>query len=684
MPRRVILVLGMHRSGTSALASVLGCLGAGLPRDPMPATADNPSGYQESRAIARFHNRLLESAGTRWNDDAPVPRAWFDDPTRRGDEAEAARLLAVEFGDEETVVLKDPRLCRLLPLWKRVLVRKAIEPFAILALRDPGEVARSLRARLDDAAFRPAAIAAEPRATLLWLRHLLDAERDSRDLPRVAIAYPALVADWRAALEPLFVGGVLARPTFEGATAADRLLTPDLRRQRPAAEEGAAPFPGTLAETVTRAVAPGAAHERRELDALAAAYDHLSIAAAARRGRDAAAPSDPWGASILGTLGGLARAGRAAVTPLERPPRILFVSASPASAGHVYRVEHAREALGESGWHSAVLPLGDERTDAELARADLVACFRARWGEPFAALHAAARARGLPLAHDIDDLLFDAAVFEAGHVALLDRLPEERRREWIDAAAEHRRALSACDACVVTTPALAAAAAAVGPRVHVVPNGVDARMIAAAAVARATPRPSSVDGLLRVGFAAGTPTHHRDFATIVPALADLLSRRADVRLVVVGHLDVGAEGALAPLAARIEVRKPVPLADLHVELARFDVNLAPLETDNPFCEAKSPIRCTAAALVACPSVVAATGPLVESVIDGETGLVARDAADWIAALESLLDDPARRIALGEAAREDVVARYGPALQRERFTRAYGTILSGAPYAAPRG
>ncbi len=683
MPRRVILVLGMHRSGTSALASALGCLGAGLPRDPMPASADNPSGYQESRAIARFHNRLLESAGTRWNDDAPVPREWFDDPARRADEAEAAALLATEFGDEDVLVLKCPRLCRLLPLWIRVLEREAIEPFAILALRDPREVARSLRARLDDAAFRPAAIAAEPRAMLLWLRHLLDAERATRRMPRVAIAYPALVADWRAAFEPLFLAGVLPRPTFEGATAADRLLTPDLRRQRPT-DDAATPFPGTLAATVVGAVASEGASARRELDALATALDRLSAAAAGRRGRDAAAASDPWGASILGTLEGLSRAGHATVTAGERPPRILFLSSAPTGAGHVYRVEHARVALGESGWQTAALPLGDDRTDAELARADLVACFRVRWDDPFAAVHAAARARGLPLVYDVDDLLFEAAVFEAGHVALLDRLPEERRREWIAAAAAHRRALAACDACVVTTPALAAAAAAVTPRVHVVPNGVDARMIAAADAARASPRPSSVDGLLRLGFAAGTPTHHRDFATIVPALADLLARRADVRLVVAGHLDLGAVAALSPHADRIEIRAPVPLPDLHAELARFDVNLAPLETGNPFCEAKSPIRCTAAALVACPSVVAATGPLVESVVEGETGLVARGSTEWTAAIEALLDDPARRLAMGEAARADVVARYGPAIQRERFARAYGTILAAGPRAVARG
>ena len=675
MPRRVILVLGMHRSGTSALTTALGHLGAVLPRDPMPASADNPGGYQESRAIARFHNRLLESAGTRWNDDAPIPAAWFADPARDADEAEATALLASEFGAGEIVALKDPRLCRLLPLWKRVLSRTGAGAYAILALRDPWEVARSLRARLDDAAFRPSGIAAGERALLLWLRHLLDAERASRDLPRVAVAYPALLADWRAALEPVFAAGALPRPTFAGATAIDHLLSADLRRQH-AAEAGA--FPAPVADDVARACGPDGAGARGELDAIATAFDRLRTAAAPWRGGDAAAPADPWGASILGALEGLRRAGRTAAPTRSPAPRILFLSAAPASAGHVYRVDHAMAALGARGWRTTGLALGDPRSLAAVGDADVVVLFRARWGEAVEAVRAAAAARGIPLVYDIDDLLFDAGVMAAGHVALLDTLPEDRRRAWLDDADLHRRALAACDACVTTTGALADAAATVVPRVHVVPNGVDARMVVAADAARAVPRPSALDGLPRVGFAAGTPTHHRDFATIVPVVVRLLARRSDVRLVVVGHLDVAAIPDLAPHAGRIEIRPAVPLAALHGELARFDVNLAPLEAGNPFCEAKSAIRCTAAALVGCPSVVAATAALADAVVEGETGYVARDGEAWMAAVENLLDDAGRRAAMGEAARSDVLARYGPALQEERFERAYGTILAARP------
>ena len=121
MTRHALLVLGMHRSGTSALTRVLGLMGAALPHDPMPPTADNPQGYWESQRIARLNNRLLESAGTDWSNDAAIPPEWFADPCRAGDREEAIALLANEFAAAPSIVLKDPRICRLIPFWKTVL-----------------------------------------------------------------------------------------------------------------------------------------------------------------------------------------------------------------------------------------------------------------------------------------------------------------------------------------------------------------------------------------------------------------------------------------------------------------------------------------------------------------------------------------------------------------------------------
>jgi glycosyltransferase involved in cell wall biosynthesis len=685
MNRRAILVLGMHRSGTSALTRIIGHLGASLPLDPMPETADNPCGYWESRSIARFNNRLLESAGTRWNDDAPLCDAWFADPARAADEAEAAALLAAAFGDATLLVFKDPRVCRLLPFWSNVLARVSIEPYALLAVRDPLEVARSLQARLGDASFRPAAVAAVERGLLLWLRYVLDAEARSRGMRRSVIDYADLIADWRSAVRGLVEGVPLPTITFEGATAIDGFLSPGLRRQRgPVADAiGATGIEALrrIGADVVRAVEPGVeqAAAQHRLDALACSCDRLSTASIPfRQGPAATTLRDPWAERILAEL--------AALPPASPPPppgsRVLFLSGAPRSAGHVYRVEHTVAALAAEGWRASWLPLDDAGVPVAVGEADLVTVFRATWGKTLAEVWKHCRARGIPLVHDIDDLVFDPAVIAAGQIAFIDRLPEDRRQRWLADAALHRRALAESDACVVTTPGLAVAAAAVLPQVHVLPNGFSAAMLAAADAARSGAKPSVVDGRLRVGFASGTPTHHRDFATIAPVLADLLAGRNDVDLVIVGHFDLAAVPELAPYAARIEIRPAVSLLGLHAEVARFDVNLAPLETGNPFCEAKSPIRCTTAALVAVPSVVAATAPLQAAVIDGETGLVARSIDDWGTMIARLLNEPVRRAAFGAAARIDVIARFGPDAIRDRAGRVYAAILAdrGRPIA----
>ena len=681
MHRRAILVLGMHRSGTSALTRIIGHLGASLPFDPMPETADNPCGYWESRSIARFNNRLLESAGTRWNDDAPLPDAWFADPARAADEDEAATLLAAAFGDATLLVLKDPRVCRLLPLWRNVLARGGIESCAVIALRDPGEVARSLQARLEDAAFRPAAVAAPERGLLLWLSYVLDAEARSRDMPRTVIDYSALVADWRAAVRGLVELVPLPTITFEASTAIDAFLSPGLRRQRGPDASGATGGMAavealrTVGEEVAQAVGTGVeqAAAQRRLDALARSFDRLSTPyAPLRQGPAATTLRDPWAGVILAELAGLPP------TVAPQPPRrrVLFLSGAPRSAGHVYRVEHAVAALAAEGWQASWLPIDDAGVPAAVAEADLVTVFRAKWGEPLAAVRDRCRARGIPLVHDIDDLVFDPAAIASGQIAFIDRLPADHRQRWLADVALHRQALAESDAVVVTTPGLAMAAAVVVPRVHVLPNGLSAAMLAAADEARSGPKPSALDGRLRVGFASGTPTHHRDFATIAPVLAKLLDGRADVAVVIVGHLDLAAVPELVPHAARIEVRPAVSLLGLHAEVARFDVNLTPLETGNQFCAAKSPIRCTTAALVAVPSVVAATAPLEAAVIDGETGLIARSAEDWMAMITRLLDDPAGRTGMGEAARIDVIARFGPDAIRDRAGRVYAAIVAG--------
>ncbi|RLS76185.1 MAG: glycosyltransferase [Planctomycetota bacterium] len=684
MSRHAILVLGMHRSGTSALTGMLGAMGAALPGDPMPATADNPTGYWESRGIARLNNRLLESAGTRWNDDAAIPAKWFADPARERDRDEARRLLDDAFAAETLFALKDPRLCRLLPFWRQVLSAAGIDHSAVLVLRDPLEVARSLAARKDVPEFRPAAVAAPSRALLLWLRYVLDAERHSRDLPRVAVDYARLVSDWRAAVEPLLDALPIALPTPGSAAAAALATLSDARLHRNRAEKeqgegGVARGLGRLRTLHASLVAVGGLARpstAAEADALASTFDRLvALYAPLRRNADPLAERDDWSQAILAHV-----AEGEAQPPATRSRRILFLSAAPASIGHVYRVGHPVAALTARGWQASWLPLDDGGVSARLDDADIVVVFRARRTEAFDSVRDRCRARGVPLVYDVDDLVFDPELMAAGFFAYLDDLPEADRLRWLADAASYRDALAACDAAVLTTAPLAAAAGRHCTRLAVLPNCLDATLTGLADAACAAVKPSAADGRPRLGFASGTPTHRRDFAVAATALARLFDRRSEPLLVVVGALDLAAYPELARHAPRIEARPGVPLHDLFGEVARFDVNLAPLELGNPFCEAKSAVRCLAAAAVGVPSVASPTVPLCDAILPGSTGLLAADAGAWEQALERLVDDDAGRLSMAAAARIHARARFGPETYADLAERTFAT-LADAPLPA---
>lgn len=140
--RRTVVVVGMHRSGTSALAGALARLGLALPHDLMPAQGDNPRGFHEPIGIAGLNDRILESAGGAW--DRP-PTLLPDEMMRWLPEATAA--VAASFAGLTAIVLKDPRISLLRPLWDEAMRAHGFRPRYVLIHRNPLDVAASLAAR---------------------------------------------------------------------------------------------------------------------------------------------------------------------------------------------------------------------------------------------------------------------------------------------------------------------------------------------------------------------------------------------------------------------------------------------------------------------------------------------------------------------------------------------------------
>lgn len=221
-PRIAVLVVGMHRSGTSATTRVLNLLGYALPATLLQSAEDNPRGHWESAAVMHFNDELLAAAGSSWHDWIPHDTGSPDVLPDASFVARGRSLMCEEFGSAVRLVLKDPRLCRVMPTWLKILGAEAIEPKIVLPVRNPLAVAQSLAHRN---AFN------EMSGMLLWLRNILDAENATRGQARAFANYEDLLRDWRSVVARIGNWTGLEWPDLSDPVAQeiDAFLTVDLK-----------------------------------------------------------------------------------------------------------------------------------------------------------------------------------------------------------------------------------------------------------------------------------------------------------------------------------------------------------------------------------------------------------------------------------------------------------------------
>jgi hypothetical protein len=132
--RRTIVVLGMHRSGTSALTRVLNLCGAELPGKlmvaeyGMPGDGNRLAGFWESQTLTDIDNEIMAAAGSAWDSLLEPSRSWFESGSARSFIARLAEGLREELGEAALTVVKDPRICRLVPIWREALVEAGRTP----------------------------------------------------------------------------------------------------------------------------------------------------------------------------------------------------------------------------------------------------------------------------------------------------------------------------------------------------------------------------------------------------------------------------------------------------------------------------------------------------------------------------------------------------------------------------
>ncbi len=300
--------------------------------------------------------------------------------------------------------------------------------------------------------------------------------------------------------------------------------------------------------------------------------------------------------------------------------------------------------------------------DGFVEEADALVICRTRYDAAVAHMIARARAFGIPVLFDCDDLVFD---IDRLHL-LVDALNQNQRDEgiwnwWAAYIGRTSAVMRLCDALVTTNAFLADRAAEWRPqmRIAIVPNYLNPNQQKYSESLYEAKRKSdwARDGRIHVGYFSGSPSHDRDFAVVAPAICRLMEADSRVMLRVVGNLERSQE--LLRYGDRVEF---IPLQDfmnLQRYIAEVEINIAPLQ-DNVFTNCKSELKFFEAAICGTLTLTSPTFAFRNAIEHGRTGFLVAP-YDWDEALRKaveVVDDPDRYQTLAERAFAQTQARYG--------------------------
>lgn len=212
--------------------------------------------------------------------------------------------------------------------------------------------------------------------------------------------------------------------------------------------------------------------------------------------------------------------------------------------------------------------------------------------------------------------------------------------------------------CTTTTNFLADKLREYDKKIFIVPNKLsesDVEICEKILSERKRKAADSKQKKIRLGYFSGTISHNKDFAMIIDALLQIMEKYPQVELFLAGPLDV--ENKLNKFKERIKQIPYVPRSKHFENISKVDINLAPLEIGNPFCEAKSELKFFEAGILEVPTIASATETFKRAISDGFDGFVASDTGEWVNRLERLILSPELCSRMGMEARKKALEQY---------------------------
>ncbi len=193
MQKNIFFIIGMHRSGTSLFTRLCNLAGMGLEAGNfVPALPnDNETGFWELEEVVTLNESIFEQYGFSHLNADILPPHWQGDANFTQLRVQINALMSKGVNQYPLFAIKDPRLCRTLPIWLQSCEELSLSPKILFSVRNPLEVAMSLHKRNH--------ISVE-QGLQLWQRYNEEALAHTAHLPRFVVHFPTVTSQWQQSL----------------------------------------------------------------------------------------------------------------------------------------------------------------------------------------------------------------------------------------------------------------------------------------------------------------------------------------------------------------------------------------------------------------------------------------------------------------------------------------------------
>ncbi len=333
----------------------------------------------------------------------------------------------------------------------------------------------------------------------------------------------------------------------------------------------------------------------------------------------------------------------------------------------LYRGEHVCEELRVRGFACATTTQDNPFLLRYIDRFDVFVLHRVGCSRRIKTFLARAKQAKKTVLFETDDLTFDGArMRQTSTYENMNRLERSQYRDGLSQCVVRDQYVAYA---TTTTEPLAQHLRKHGKKVFVVPNKLSDTFIGIASKVIDRNLPKAVEGCFTIGYFSGSASHDRDFSSASNAIIDIMKQYPHVHLLIAGPLSL--DRRFDVYVDRI-MREPYMSREEYFQsVASCDINIAPLEIGDDFCESKSAIKYYEAGIVGVPIVASATHEFCNVIADGETGFVAGSQKEWYTKIERLIQDDQERCTMGERARADVLKKH---TTRSQGNEAYYTFL----------